>query len=367
MGEVQRTVRVELGPDSYEIVIGRKLGEEFQAFARGAGFSKKAMLLTDSHVGPLYGEMVCSWLKEAGLEPALVTVPAGESSKSLATAETVYTECIKAGLDRKSPVFALGGGVVGDLAGFIAATYMRGVPFVQLPTSLLAQVDSSVGGKVAVNHALGKNLIGAFYQPKAVFMDLELMKTLPAREISTGLGEVVKYGLIYDKEFFAYLESHVEEILALEQESLSHLIARSCEIKAAVVSEDEKEAGLRRILNFGHTIGHAVEKETGFARYNHGEAVAIGMVGALHLSVSLGLLSADVLPRTEKLLQMLNLPIRAEGCTVDKMYEDIFHDKKTVGGKVAWVLIAEAGKAVCRSDVSAKDVREAMAYCLAER
>lgn len=366
MGEIQRKVRVELGPDSYEIVIGRNLGEEVQDFARGAGFSPKALLLNDSHVGPLYGEKVCSWLKGAGLEPVLVTVPAGEGSKSLATAETVYTECIRGGLDRKSPVFALGGGVVGDLSGFIAATYMRGVPFVQLPTSLLSQVDSSVGGKVAVNHALGKNLIGAFYQPKAVFMDLDLMATLPQREISTGLGEVVKYGLIYDRDFFAYLEGHVGEILALEQESLSYLIARSCEIKAAVVSEDEKEAGLRRILNFGHTIGHAIEKETGFARYNHGEAVAIGMVGALRLSISLGLLAEEVLPRTERLLQALGLPVRAEGCTVENMYGDIFHDKKTVGGKVNWVLLTEIGKTLCRGDVPAEAVKEAMAYCLAK-
>ena len=221
-----------------------------------------------------------------------------------------------------------------------------------------------MGGKVAVNHALGKNLIGAFYQPKAVFMDLEMMETLPPREISTGLGEVVKYGLIYDADFFSYLENQVEEILALEHGSLSYIIARCCEIKAAVVSEDEKEAGLRRILNFGHTIGHAIEKETGYARYNHGEAVAIGMVGAVRLSISLGLLPEEVLPRTEKLLQALNLPIRAEGCTVDKMYEDIFHDKKTVGGKVTWVLLAAVGKTVCKSDVLEKDVREAMAYCL---
>ena len=365
MGEVQRKVRVDLGRNSYDIVIGRKLQKELAEFVSQAGFSKKGLVLTDEHVGALYGEAVCGWLQEAGLEAALVRVPAGESSKSLGVAEQVFTACIKAGLDRKSPVFALGGGVVGDLAGFIAATYMRGVPFVQLPTSLLAQVDSSVGGKVAVNHALGKNLIGAFYQPKAVLMDLEMMSTLPAREISTGLGEVVKYGLICDRDFFAYLEGHVEEILALTPETTAHIIARSCEIKAAVVSEDEKEAGLRRILNFGHTIGHAIEKETGFARYNHGEAVAIGMVGAVKLSILLGLLPEEVLPRTEKLLEALQLPIRAEGCTVEAMYEDIFHDKKTVGGKVNWVLLTEIGKTVCRDDVSEEVVKEAMAYCLA--
>lgn len=366
MGEVQRKVRVELGEQSYDIFIGRNLRQELEDFAAKAGFSKKALVLTDSHVGPLYGEKVCNWLQEAGLEAKLVTVPAGENSKSLSAAEGVYTECIKAGLDRKSPVFALGGGVVGDLAGFIAATYMRGVPFVQLPTSLLAQVDSSVGGKVAVNHALGKNLIGAFYQPKAVLMDLEMMDTLPPREISTGLGEVVKYGLICDKKFFSYLEEHVEDILALTPEAAAHIIARSCEIKASVVSEDEKEAGLRRILNFGHTIGHAIEKETGFARYNHGEAVAIGMVGAVKLSILLGLLPEDVLPRTEALLEALHLPTRAEGCTVEAMYEDIFHDKKTVGGKVAWVLLSGIGKTFCRDDVPAELVKEAMTYILAK-
>ena len=361
----RRVVRVELGEQSYDIRIGYRLESEIRDFVGKAGFSDRALIVTDGNVGPLYGGRLQKLLMEAGLPRAEVfTVQAGEPSKSLGVAEQIYTRCIELGMDRKSPIFALGGGVVGDLAGFIAATYMRGVPFVQLPTSLLAQVDSSVGGKVAVNHALGKNLIGAFYQPRAVFMDLSLTDSLPPREISTGLGEVVKYGLIYDEEFFSFLEQHVDSILALEPAALTHIIARSCEIKAAVVSEDEKEAGLRRILNFGHTIGHAIEKETGYARYNHGEAVAIGMVGAVRLSISQGLLPEEVLPRTEKLLQALNLPIRAEGCTVDKMYEDIFHDKKTVGGKVTWVLIAAVGKTVCKSDVSEKDVREAMAYCL---
>ena len=361
-----RRIPVELGEKSYDIVIGHGLGKEIGAFLKTRNYSRRALVISDSNLAPLYGRHVLGILREAGLEAEIYVLPAGEKSKSLAEAEKIYTRMIGLGLDRKSPVFALGGGVVGDLAGFAAATYMRGVPFIQLPTSLLAQVDSSVGGKVAVNHALGKNLIGAFYQPKAVFMDLEMMETLPAREISTGLGEVVKYGLIYDADFFSYLESHIEEILALEHECLSHIIARSCEIKAAVVSEDEKEAGLRRILNFGHTIGHAIEKETGYARYNHGEAVAVGMVGALKLSIDSGLLAEEVLPRTERLLSALKLPRRAEGCTVDNMYEDIFHDKKTVGGRVAWVLISAIGQTVCRSDVPESAVREAMAYCLAD-
>lgn len=356
-----RKVRVALGEESYDILIGYGLEKELQSFVQESGFSKQAMLVTDSNVGPLYGEKVRAILEAGGLHVSVVTIPAGESSKSLAVAEKLYTRAIELGLDRKSPIFALGGGVVGDLAGFIAATYMRGVPFVQLPTSLLAQVDSSVGGKVAVNHALGKNLIGAFYQPKGVFMDLSMMESLPKREIATGLGEIIKYGIIYDADFFAYLEQHADAVLALEREAAVHMIARSCEIKAAVVSEDEKESGLRRILNFGHTMAHAIEKETGYIRYNHGEAVAIGMIGAADISARLGMVSADDVARVEALVERMQLPTKAEGCTVDAMYRDIFHDKKTINGKVNWVLMQGIGKVTCRNDVPEDIVRKAMA------
>lgn len=355
-----REVRVELGEKSYSIYIGYGLDERLRSFVQTSSFSKKAMVITDTNVGPLYGEKVKKILYEAGLEATLVTVPAGESSKSLAVAEDLYTKAIELGLDRKSPIFALGGGVVGDLAGFIAATYMRGVPFVQLPTSLLAQVDSSVGGKVAVNHKLGKNLIGAFYQPKAVFMDLAVMKTLPKREIYTGLGEIIKYGIIYDREFFDFLEQNQADVLALAPEAATHMIARSCEIKAAVVSQDEQEAGLRRILNFGHTMAHAIEKETGYTRYNHGEAVAIGIVGAADISCALGMISPQDFQRVVQLAENLQLPIKAEGCTVAAMYGDIFHDKKTVAGKVNWVLMDSIGSVVCRNDVPADVVKKAM-------
>lgn len=356
-----RKVRVALGEESYDILIGYGLEKELQSFVQESGFSKQAMLVTDSNVGPLYGEKVRAILEAGGLHVSVVTIPAGESSKSLAVAEKLYTRAIELGLDRKSPIFALGGGVVGDLAGFIAATYMRGVPFVQLPTSLLAQVDSSVGGKVAVNHALGKNLIGAFYQPKGVFMDLSMMESLPKREIATGLGEIIKYGIIYDADFFSYLEQHADAVLALEREAAVHMIARSCEIKAAVVSEDEKESGLRRILNFGHTMAHAIEKKTGYLRYNHGEAVAIGMIGAADISARLGMVSADDVARVEALVERMQLPTQAEGCTVDAMYRDIFHDKKTINGKVNWVLMQGIGKVTCRNDVPEDIVREAMA------
>ena len=359
-----RKVRVELGRDSYDIFIGFGLDRELCSFVAHAGFSGKALIVSDTNVGGLYGQKAKALLSEAGLEAELCLIPAGETSKCLREMEKVITACIEQGLDRHSAVFALGGGVVGDLAGFVAASYMRGVPFIQLPTSLLAQVDSSVGGKVAVNHALGKNLIGAFYQPKAVFIDLDRMKTLPKREIYTGLGEIVKYGIIYDADFFAFLEEHPSEILALDPEVLPHVIARSCEIKAEVVSKDERESGLRRILNFGHTMAHAIEEETGYVRYHHGEAVAIGMMGAAYISQELGRIGEDVLERVRRLMQRLQLPTQAEGCTVEHMYRSIFRDKKTVNGKVNWVLMDAVGKVGIDDNVPEKMVKAAMEQCI---
>ena len=360
-----RTVKVNLGDESYDIIIGHNLKQQIIDFVRSRKFSRKALLITDTNIEPLYSAKIQSVLNEAGLDVKIAVIPAGEQSKSLSCAETLYTQAIEHGLDRKSPIIALGGGVVGDLAGFIAATFMRGVPFIQMPTSLLAQVDSSVGGKVAVNHALGKNLIGAFYQPQAVFMDLDMMQSLPQREIATGLGEVVKYGYIYDKDFYQYLLDHKDEILHLQSEAISHVIARSCEIKADVVSQDEKEAGLRAILNFGHTLAHAIEKETQYKKYNHGEAVAIGMVGAAKISAKLGMIDEKIVTDMEKLLELLNLPQKAQGCTAEKIYADIFHDKKTVNGTVNWVLLQDIGKVCITKDVPETVVKEAIAEILA--
>ena len=241
---------------------------------------------------------------------------------------------------------------------------MRGVPFVQLPTSLLAQVDSSVGGKVAVNHRLGKNLIGAFYQPAAVFADFAAFSTLPEREIRTGLGEIVKYGIIFDEAFFAYLEDHAGDALRLSPEAALHMVRRSCEIKAEVVSKDEREGGLRRILNYGHTIGHAIERETGYVRYNHGEAVAIGSLGAAYISEALGMIDAADVLRVHRLTERLGLPLFADGCTVDGLDAAIFHDKKTIDGRVNWVLMEGIGKVCARDDVPETVVRAAMERCL---
>ena len=355
-----RRVAVELGERSYPIVIGNSIDDEMIGFVRQAGYSAHGMIVTDTNVGELHAGRIAEALARAGLHAEIAVIPAGESSKNLDTANDLFTRAIELGLDRRSPIIALGGGVVGDLAGFVAATYMRGVPFIQLPTSLLAQVDSSVGGKVAVNHPLGKNLIGAFYQPDAVFMDLNLLKTLPAREIATGLGEIIKYGIICDADFFAWLEEHCAQVLALAPPAAAHMIARSCEIKADVVRQDEREGGLRRILNFGHTIAHAIEKETGYVRYRHGEAVAIGMVGAAQISEEMGLLSAADRLRMESLIRAMGLPLTAAGVTAEAMYEDLFHDKKTVGGRIHWVLAEGIGKVSVHSNVPEEIVRKTL-------
>lgn len=360
-----RTVKVDLGDKSYDIIIGHDLKQQIEDFIKTQKFSSRALLITDEHIAPLYAKGVQELLNNAGLDTKIAVINAGEASKSLTVAEDLFTEAILHRLDRNSPIFALGGGVVGDLTGFIAATFMRGVPFIQMPTSLLAQVDSSVGGKVAVNHALGKNLIGAFYQPKAVFMDLDMMASLPKREIATGLGEVVKYGYIYDEEFYQYLLEHKTEILNLDSECISHVIARSCEIKAAVVSQDEKESGLRAILNFGHTLAHAIEKETEYKYYNHGEAVAIGMVGAAKISEKLGFVDSSVIADMEKLLTSLNLPIRAENCDAEKIYADIFHDKKTINGQVKWVVLKSIGTVEVTKNVPSDIVKASIQEILA--
>ena len=356
-----RRVAVELGERSYPIVIGNSVDDEMTAFVRQAGYSARGMIVTDTNVGALHAGRIAAALERAGLHAEIAEIPAGESSKSLTQADRLFTRAIELGLDRRSPIIALGGGVVGDLAGFVAATYMRGVPFIQLPTSLLAQVDSSVGGKVAVNHPLGKNLIGAFYQPDAVFADLDLLRTLPQREIATGLGEIIKYGIICDSEFFAWLEQNRTDVLALAPAAAVHVIARSCEIKTDVVRRDEREGGLRRILNFGHTIAHAIEKETDYIRYRHGEAVAIGMAGAADISEQMGLLRREDRLRIEHLIEAMGLPLRANGVTVDGMYADLFHDKKTVGGRVHWVLAEGIGRVSVRSDVPEEIVRRALA------
>ena len=309
-----KTVRVDLEGRGYDICIGQDVdpGVFFEAKQ-----TRKAMIVTDTNVEPLYGGVCKQRLRACGIEAPLVAVPAGEPSKSLATLECLYSRAIEHGLDRTSALVALGGGVVGDLAGFTAATYMRGIAFVQVPTTLLAMVDSSVGGKTGVNLEQGKNLVGAFHQPAGVAADLGTLLTLPEREYAAGLAEVVKYGVIRDADLFEQLERSADKLVRRDLEVLEECIARCCRIKAAVVVADERESGEREILNFGHTFGHALEQTSGYGRLLHGEAVAAGMMYAARLSAATAGLGADELQRLQRLLDKLGLPTRLPADSAD--------------------------------------------------
>lgn len=355
-----RNVTVNLAETSYDIIIGESVLDQLEYIVNKFNFSETALVVCDINVAKLYGAKVTDILKKLGLQVELVTIDAGEKSKCFEVAQALYTKAITLGLDRKSVIFALGGGVVGDLTGFVAATYLRGVPFVQIPTSLLAQVDSSVGGKVAINHPLGKNLIGAFYQPKAVVIDLDVLKSLPKREIYTGLAEIIKYGIISDADFFNYLDANADEILSLELSALTHIIVRSCEVKADIVSKDEKEQSLRIILNFGHTMAHAIESDTGYMKYNHGEAVAIGMYGAALLSHRLGLIEIELVEKVAAIIKKFHLPIKATDCSVERMFKILFRDKKVENGKIKWVLMNSIGNVVVQNNVPDNLVREVL-------
>ena len=352
-------IRVELGERSYNITIGsgilKDIGRIFEKFE----FSKKAALISNPTVYDLYGKTVSESLKASGYDLIEVLLPDGEEYKSLASTEKIYEALLKAKLDRKSALIALGGGVIGDITGFAAATYMRGIDFIQIPTTLLAQVDSSVGGKTGVNHPLGKNMIGAFWQPRLVWVDTATLETLPRRELLSGLGEVIKYGVIWDEDFFAYLEANRDKILRLDKEALTHIIRRSCEIKSEVVSKDERESGLRAILNYGHTIGHAVETLTGYKKYLHGEAVAIGMHMEARLSQKLGLIEKNTVAKIKALIDSYELPSEMPAETqINDLIEKMWIDKKTVGGKMHFVLPEKVGAVRIHSGVAPEDIKE---------
>ncbi|MBQ7454085.1 MAG: 3-dehydroquinate synthase [Selenomonadaceae bacterium] len=351
-------VSVDLGAASYDIIISENILRGVGYFIVVKKFTGKALIITQEKIFDMHGKALTDGLDAHGIAYEVVTVPDSETAKNLQEAEKIFTRAIEFGMDRKSVVIALGGGVVGDLGGFVAATFMRGVPLIQIPTTLLSQVDSSVGGKTAVNHTLGKNLIGAFHQPCAVFIDLNCLTTLPEREIKSGLGEVVKYGVISDEKFFAYLERNADKILQRDLETLTHVVKRSCELKAEVVSEDEHEAGLRRILNFGHTMAHAIEEETHYEKFRHGEAVAIGMVGAARISRELGKTTAENVTRLENLLQRFGMVTTCAGLDADELYRVTFRDKKAVGGVVNWVLMKNFGDVEISSDVDAAVVKK---------
>jgi len=349
------TITVELAERSYPIVIERGILGGVGKRLKEMGLSGKAALVTNPIVEKLYGQALLRGLEEAGFRTAVIRVPDGEEYKNLEEASRVYDRLIEEKMERSSPIVALGGGVIGDLAGFVAATYLRGVPYIQVPTTLLSQVDSSVGGKTAVNHPRGKNLIGAFYQPRAVFIDPDVLKTLEAREIRAGLAEVVKYGVISDEGFFSFLEENSGRIAALGDELIT-AIKRSCEIKAEVVSADEREAGLRSILNFGHTFGHAIETLSGYGHFKHGEAVSMGMALAGDLSEALGACAPGVSGRIRGLLKDLDLPIEAPDIPASSMIETMKLDKKVSGERMRFVLVKKIGEVFLR-DVTETELK----------
>lgn len=362
-----QTVPIELGERSYSIAIGADLLADPSVFA-ALPRATAAVIVSNVTVAPLYAQRLVAALQGRYSRIHQVVLPDGESHKTWTTLNLIFDGLLENSCDRKTVLFALGGGVVGDMTGFAAASFMRGVPFVQIPTTLLSQVDSSVGGKTGINHPMGKNMIGAFYQPQLVVCDLATLKTLPPRELSAGLAEVIKYGPIADMEFFDWIETHVDALVAGNVDALAHAVKRSCEIKAWVVGQDERESGLRAILNFGHTFGHAIEAGLGYGEWLHGEAVGCGMVMAAQLSLRLGLVSAAFVERLTALIAKAGLP--TSGPILDakdnagRYIELMRLDKKSIGGEIRFVVITSPGQAAMQGASEAM-VRQVIDACCA--
>ncbi len=356
-----QTLKLELGERSYPIHIGSGLLGRAELVAPYIS-GRRVAIVTNSVVGPLYRKTVEQAF--AAYDPLTLVLPDGEQTKTLSTLERIVGDLLTARCDRRVTLVALGGGVIGDLTGFAAAVYQRGVSFIQIPTTLLAQVDSSVGGKTGVNHALGKNMIGAFYQPACVLIDTDTLSTLPDKQLSAGLAEVIKYGLIRDAEFFAWLEANLDKLLARDGVALTYAIERSCRNKAEVVAADEKEAGLRALLNLGHTFGHAIETGSGYGAWLHGEAVAAGMVMAADLSARLGWLKDNDVVRIRKLISKARLPVQGPpALDSDRMRELMAVDKKVQDGRLRLVLLKAIGQAVISGDAPSAAVAATLKHC----
>ncbi len=339
-----KTLNVSLGERSYPIFIGPGLINQAELFKPFIS-NKCVFVVTNTTVGPLYSKKLMQTLSTHAKSVYEIVLPDGESYKDWQTLQKIFDALLTQGADRKSVLVALGGGVIGDMVGFAAASFMRGIQFIQVPTTLLAQVDSSVGGKTGINHPLGKNMIGAFHQPVAVIADLDTLKTLPPKELSAGLAEVIKHGAIADATFFGWIEAHQNELLACDPNAMSYAVERSCEIKSAVVAADEKESGIRAILNFGHTFGHAIESGLGYGQWLHGEAVGCGMVMATDLSYRLGYLNAEDLKRIKKLVTAMRLPSCAPMIGNQRFLELMRIDKKSEGGAIRYITLEKIGKA----------------------
>ncbi len=361
-----QTLHVQLGARSYPILIAPALLDQLPSLLQQYQLGSRFVLITDAVVDKLYAARVLALMQQAGCNVHKIVVPAGERYKSLAMLNRVIAEMLKMKCERDTKVIALGGGVVGDLAGFTAATYMRGLEFIQIPTTLLAQVDASIGGKVAVNHRLGKNMIGAFHQPRLVVIDTAVLNTLPPREILCGLAEIIKHALIRDRAYYDMIEQNLPGLLALHSETLTTTIAHSCAIKAAIVSTDEKESGVRALLNFGHTIGHALEAICGYESLRHGEAVLLGMLAEAYLSKMTQKLSGAEFQRVENFLRTLPLKPALAGICIDEIEDFVARDKKAKEGAVRMVLLRAIGDAEVTPDwPRLAGLREAVEYALA--
>jgi len=348
-----QTLNVDLGDRSYPIFIGEGLlarGELIRQYITG----KQVMVVTNETIAPLY----LASLRESlsGLQYSEVILPDGEQYKTLDVLAEIYSKLLQDKHNRSTTLIALGGGVVGDMTGYAAASYQRGVNFIQIPTTLLSQVDSSVGGKTGVNHPLGKNMIGAFYQPQCVIADIDTLKTLPPRELSAGIAEVIKYGLICDPEFYQWLDLNLEQLQDLKPEYLAEAVYRSCENKAQVVASDEREQGVRAILNLGHTFGHAIETAQGYGNWLHGEAVAVGMVLAANMSANLGWITFEEAQAVSEMLARVDLPVVPPAMSCEQFMDLMAVDKKVIDGRLRLVLLKEIGKAIVTSDINTSDV-----------
>ena len=353
----ERTLEVGLGERSYPIHIGSgTIARVGDVLAREG--ARRAIVVTNDAVAAHWLPALRKSLEARGVASDVVTIPDGESNKNFATLESVITRLLELKAERKTMVVALGGGIVGDIAGFAAAVYQRGMPFVQVPTTLLAQVDSSVGGKTGINHPLGKNMIGAFYQPRAVLIDTQCLATLPKREVAAGLAEVIKYGAIRDAAFFAWLESNIDALVARDATALAHAIHESCRIKAAIVAADEREEGERALLNFGHTFGHAIETGMGYGQWLHGEAVAAGMVLAARVSHRTGRIDASDVQRLGALIARAGLPTVAPGLGFDRWKTLLARDKKVAAGTIRYILLEAIGQAIIATGIDDPVLRE---------
>jgi 3-dehydroquinate synthase len=353
-------IPVSLGPRSYRILVGAGALAVVGAELARLGVGRKVALVADTALLGLHGLTVRKGLEEAGFAVTTLEVPAGETAKSIRVAEALWDGMIEAGLDRASTVVALGGGATGDVAGFAAATYMRGVNMVQLPTTLLAQVDASSGGKTAIDHARGKNMIGAFHQPRLVVIDPTVLTSLPERDFRSGLAEVIKHGIVLDAAYFGDVEAHLPAVLARDLPTLTRVVAGSCRLKAAIVERDEQDAEVRNVLNYGHTIGHAIEAVTGFARWTHGEAVALGIAAEARLAERLGIATPGLAERQERLLHGAGLPVRGSGAAPEAVTAALGRDKKGRDGRVPFVLAPEIGRHRLVHDVPATAVLETL-------